>query len=92
MIFLKKPDMRNQIYHHLLNSEVIKEYFRTDYLENLFNSYERMQGRKIYWHNFYNAKANQILFLLTFDIWYQLYSNNNVSEVIPPQISDYLTQ
>ena len=90
MIFLKNPQMRKHMYRHLLHSEIMKEYFRMDYLKKLFESYEHMQGRKIYWHNFYNAKANRILFLLTFDIWHQFYINNNPLEVTPPSLSDYL--
>jgi asparagine synthase (glutamine-hydrolysing) len=90
MIFLKNPDLRNRIYHHLLNSEVINEYFKTDLLKNLFENYERIQGNEIYWHNFYNSKANRILFLLTFDIWHHFYIKNNPLEVSPPSLSDYL--
>ena len=90
MIFLKDPELRKDIYHYLLNSEVIKEYFRVDYLKALFENYERMQGKKIYWYNFYNSKANRILFLLTFDIWHHFYMKNDPSEVIPPSLSEYL--
>lgn len=90
MIFLKDPKLRRNIYHYLLNSETMKEYFRIDYLKNLFDAYEEMQGREIYWHNFYNSKANRILFLLTFDIWYHLFMKNNPLEIAPPSLSDYL--
>jgi asparagine synthase (glutamine-hydrolysing) len=90
MIFLKDSDLRKNIYHHLLSSEVINEYFQIDYLKSLFENYERMQGKKIYWHNFYNSKANRILFLLTFDIWHNFYMKNNPSEVIPSSLSEYL--
>ena len=77
MIFLKNQSLRNSIYEHLLNSKIIREYFKTDLLKNLFENYERVQGKEIYWHNFYNSKANRILFLLTFDIWYHFYIKNN---------------
>jgi asparagine synthase (glutamine-hydrolysing) len=90
MIFLKDPELRKRIYRHLLNSEVIKEYFNVDYLNVLFSNYERMQGNKIYWHNFYNSKANRILFLLTFDIWHHLYIQNNSLDVTPMPLSEYL--
>lgn len=90
MIFLKNPELRKRIYRHLLNSAVMKEYFRIDYLETLFENYEKMQGKKIYWHNFYNSKANRILFLLTFDIWYNFYMKNNSLEIIPPTLTEYL--
>ena len=92
MIFLKKPELRNRIYKHLLNSKIINEYFKTEPLKNLFENYERVQGKKIYWHNFYNAKANRILFLLTFDIWHYFYIKNNPLEVSPPCLSDYLSK
>ena len=90
MIFLKNPEIRKKIYRHLLDSRIMKEYFRHDYMRNLFEGYERMQGRKIHWHNFYNSKANRILFLLTFDIWNYLYMNKNTVQVLPSSLSDYL--
>jgi asparagine synthase (glutamine-hydrolysing) len=90
MIFLKDPKLRIRIYHHLLNSEVIKEYFNIDYLNGLFSKYEEIQGKQIYWHNFYNSKANRILFLLTFDIWYHYFIKNHPSDVMPQPLSEYL--
>ena len=90
MIFLKDPELRKRIYHHLLNSEVVKEYFRTDYLTEIFAKYENLQGKGIYWHNFYNSKANRILFLLTFDIWYHFYIKNDALEIEPLPLSEYL--
>jgi len=90
MIFLKDSELRKNIYRHLLDSEIIKEYFRTDYLNTLFENYEAFQGKKIYWHNFYNSKANRILFLLTFDIWHHFYINNNPLEITLSSLTDYL--
>jgi asparagine synthase (glutamine-hydrolysing) len=91
MIFLKDAELRGNIYRFLLNSQVIKEYFRADYLKTLFANYEAMQGKKINWYNFYNSKANQILFLLTFDIWHHFYVNHNALEITtPPCLSEYL--
>jgi asparagine synthase (glutamine-hydrolysing) len=92
MIFLKDLELRRRIYDNLLNSQIIKEYFRIDYLKSLFENYESIQGKEIFWHNFYNAKANRILFLLTFDIWYHFYIKNNSLEVSPPCLSDYLNK
>ncbi|MCD6582083.1 MAG: asparagine synthase [Desulfuromusa sp.] len=90
MIFLKNPELRKRIYRHLLSSAVIKEYFRPEYLQNLFSSYEHLQGKKMYWHNFHNSKANRILFLLTFDIWHYFYMDNNALDITPPSLSEYL--
>jgi asparagine synthase (glutamine-hydrolysing) len=91
MIFLKDAELRGNIYRFLLNSQVIKEYFRADYLKTLFANYEAMQGKKINWYNFYNSKANQILFLLAFDIWHHFYVNHNALEITtPPCLSEYL--
>jgi len=92
MIFLKDPELRKNIYRHLLNSEVMKEYFRIEYLKGLFENYEKMQGKKIYWHNFYNSKANRILFLLTFDIWHHFYIDNFERQISPPILSDYFNR
>jgi len=91
MIFLKDPEMRNRLYGHLLNSETMKQYFRTDYLKSIFSNYEGMQGQKIYWHNFYNSKANRILFLLTFDIWHHCYMQNSALDIEPISLSEYLS-
>jgi asparagine synthase (glutamine-hydrolysing) len=90
MIFLKKQELRNRIYQHLLNSKIINEYFKTNIVKSLFENYERIQGKQIYWHNFYNAKANRILFLLTFDIWHNFYIDNNPLEITPSSLTDYL--
>jgi len=90
MIFLRDPKLRENIYRHLLHSEVIKEYFRMDYLKKLFESYEGMQRKKVYWHNFYNSKANRILFLLTFDVWHHLYIRNSSSKMVPPSLGEFL--
>jgi asparagine synthase (glutamine-hydrolysing) len=90
MIFLKDQKLRKRIYRHLLNSEAVTQYFNLDYLNALFSRYERMQGNNIYWHNFYNSKANRILFLLTFDIWHHFYMENAALDVTPPPLSEYL--
>jgi asparagine synthase (glutamine-hydrolysing) len=92
MIFLKDKEMRNRIYYHLLNSEVMKEYFNLDCMRSIFAHYESVQGNKIYWHNFYNAKANRILFLLTFDIWHKFYMENDPSIITPMTLTEYITQ
>jgi len=90
MIFLKDEEKRRSIYRHLLNSKVIQEYFNPGYIKTIFDQYERMQGKPVYWHNFYNSKANRILFLLTFDIWHHLYMRNNAWDTPAPSLSDYL--
>jgi asparagine synthase (glutamine-hydrolysing) len=90
MIFLKDPELRKRIYGHLLGSEVIREYFNVDYLNTLFSNYERVEGNNIYWHNFYNSKANRILFLLTFDIWHHLYIENYPLDATPYPLGEYL--
>ena len=90
MIFPKTPEMRNTIYKHLLNSKIINDYFKTELVNNLFENYERVQGKEIYWHNFYNSKANRILFLLTFDIWYHIYIKNSPLDINPSTLGKYL--
>jgi asparagine synthase (glutamine-hydrolysing) len=90
MIFLNDPELRKQIYRHLLKSEVMRKYFRMDYLNSIFSNYESIQGKKIYWHNFHNSKANRILFLLVFDIWHHLYVENHPLEVEPQPLGEYL--
>jgi asparagine synthase (glutamine-hydrolysing) len=90
MIFLGDPDLRKFIYRHLLHSETIRNHFNLDYVNALFDKYERIQGNKIYWHNFYNSKANRILFLLTFDIWHHFYIQNNALDIAPQPLSEYL--
>jgi asparagine synthase (glutamine-hydrolysing) len=90
MIFLKNPELRKRIYRHLSASSVIREYFKPDYLQSLFSSYEHFQSKKMYWHNFHNSKANRILFLLTFDIWHCFYMENNALDVTLPSLNEYL--
>jgi asparagine synthase (glutamine-hydrolysing) len=90
MIFLSDPELRKRIYRHLLKSQAVRKYFNLDYLCNMFSDYERLQGKKIYWHNFYNSKVNRILFLLTFDIWYYFYIKNHALDIMPQPLGDYL--
>jgi len=90
MIFLGNSDLRKRIYGHLLHSVAMKAHFNRNYLNALFTNYERIQGNNIYWHNFYNSKANRILFLLTFDIWHHFYMENAALEVTPLPLSEYL--
>ncbi|SPP99504.1 AsnB: asparagine synthetase [Candidatus Sulfobium mesophilum] len=92
MIFLNEKEKREKIYQRLVNSRIIKEYFRVDVLRNLFEQYETLQGKKIYWHNFHNSKANRILFLLTLDIWHSLYIENDPLEAKVTSLSDFLSQ
>lgn len=91
MIFLNDPKLRKRIYNHLINSEPIRQYFNLDYVKSIFSLYESVQGRKVYWHNFYNSKANRILFLLTFDIWYHFYMKSDPLDTSPLSLTDYLT-
>jgi asparagine synthase (glutamine-hydrolysing) len=91
MIFLKDEKLRQRIYRHLLNSEVIREFFNIEYINKIFQNYEHVQGKEIYWHNFYNSKANRILFLLTFDIWHHQYIDNYSLDNVPQALSDYLS-
>jgi asparagine synthase (glutamine-hydrolysing) len=90
MIFLKDETLRQRIYRHLLESEAVREYFRPDLLRDMFERYERLQRQEIYWHNFYNAKANRILFLLTFDILHHYYVKRDPLQAEPRSLSDYL--
>ena len=90
IIFLKNAGLRKRIYDHLLRSEPIRQYFDLDYVSSIFSNYESVQGQEVYWPNFYNSKANRILFLLTFDIWHHFYIQNNSLDVIPQSLSEYL--
>jgi len=92
VIFLRDKEMRNRIYYHLLNSETMKEYFNMDCMRSIFAHYESVQGNKIYWNNFYNAKANRILFLLTFDIWHHFYMDNDPMNITPTTLSQYINK
>lgn len=90
MIFLNDPALRKRIYAKLLRSEVMGEYFRTDYISTLFDKYESFQQGFAGWPNFLNSKANRILFLLTFDIWHHCYLANDPLAVTPPSLNEYL--
>ncbi|MBN2034864.1 MAG: asparagine synthase [Deltaproteobacteria bacterium] len=90
MIFLKDRALRESIYRRLEKSEAIDEYFNPEAVKAVFANYEQNVGKKIYWHNFYNSKANRILFLLTFDLWHHFYIANNPIDAVPPTLSEYL--
>jgi len=46
MIFLRDVELRKNIYRHLLDSEVMKEYFRMEYLETLFEITKKCRGKR----------------------------------------------
>jgi asparagine synthase (glutamine-hydrolysing) len=91
MIFLRDSNVRKRIYQHLLHSEIILGLFKQEYLTNLFEKYEGLLEKKMYWHNFLNAQANRILFLLTFDIWHNLYLSKGEINGAKMSLSDYLS-
>jgi asparagine synthase (glutamine-hydrolysing) len=68
----------------------MKEYFRTDYLEDIFRKYEAAQGKEIRWPNYHNSKANRILFLLTLDVWHGLFLNGASNDSALPTLDEYL--
>lgn len=90
MIFLNDPGLRKKIYTYLLRSPLMHEYFRENYLQSLFASYETHQQKPAFWANFLNAKAFRVLFLLTFDIWHHLFIEQDPWVAEPPSLSDYL--
>lgn len=89
-IFLKNPELRRKIFSHLEKSKVINEYFRPDFLKDLFAQYEKMDQGNVLWANFYNSKANRILFLLTFEIWHSQFIESNSLAPTLPSLSEYL--
>jgi asparagine synthase (glutamine-hydrolysing) len=90
MIFLKDRALREKIYRRLEKSEAINEYFNPEAVKAVFANYEQNAGREIYWHNFYNSKANRILFLLTFDLWHHFYMNGSGVGGEAPTLNEYL--
>ena len=89
-VFMSDPSLRQRIYAHLLNSELMKRHFRLDYLKAIFDTYELAATRPTNWYNYYSSKVNRIMFLLVFDLWYKLFVENETLSTPSPRLKDYL--
>lgn len=74
-IFFKNNEVRHKIFSYLLNSDVLKQFFNVDYIEFIIKRYEEgISFKQNFW--FRQTKSNQILNLLVFELWYQLFMKN----------------
>jgi len=89
-VFMGDPSLRQRIYNHLLNSELMKSHFRMDYLKSMFDAYEEAETRPAYWYNYYSSKVNRIMFLLVFDLWYKQFVENGALSAPSSRLKDYL--
>lgn len=89
-IFLNDSALRKMIYKYLLHSKIIGNYFKVDYLKRLFDVFEACLKKPIFWPNFLNAKASHILCLLTFEIWYKYYIENDPINVNPAKLNEHI--
>jgi len=55
------------IYHNPLN-----EYLNVPFIKTLFRNYEQSLLRAPYWEVNQEAKANQIMNILTLSLWYEI--------------------
>lgn len=83
-LLLKDNRRRRIIFDFLQKEEVIKEFINKTYVDNLIKKYISVSGKRIYWQNFHNMLANQILYLMTFGLWKIIILEN---KDIPPKAS-----
>lgn len=85
-IFLKESKTKEAIFSYLLKSEILKEYFNPGFIEKLLTNYRLLENRHVYFQSCHEKKANQIFYLLVFDLWYKIF----VDEERPPDADSAL--
>lgn len=87
---LNDPKQRKKIFNYIKRSNVISEYMNMKYVHQLLDIYEKTVEIKPYWQHYRDAKANQILYLLTFSLWFDIFVKNKLCEVSSSSLSDFL--
>lgn len=72
-LMLSDPQRRKKIFSYLLKSHVISSYFKIAYVKKLINEYQYLVKEGQRWQSFIDLKANQLLYLLTFALWYEMF-------------------
>ena len=78
MTFLLRDEQRRKkIYRYLLRSKILNELMNIGVVKNLLQEYESFVQTPQQWRNYHyqDTKANQILYLLTFCLWYEIFIN-----------------
>ena len=90
-ILLGDPNRKGAIFKYIRSSEILEEYLDTRYLRALLEEYEALSDREIYWQSHRDSKANKILYLLTFSLWYDIFVGNSGKHSWDVKLSDMLS-
>ena len=86
-LFLKPK--QEVLFSYLMKSEIIAEFFNREYVIQIFKNYLSLERKGNYFSSFIETKANQIIYLLVFDIWHRIYIQNDIT-VQNLSLSEYL--
>ena len=78
------------IFRYISKSDILKEYFHIKYINILFEDYENLVKRGIYWQSHRDTRANQILYLLALSLWFDIILNNKEKEPPTTGLNDML--
>jgi len=90
-LLLSNPKRRQLIFNYILRSDILKEYLSMRYIKKLLAEYEALTKKSIYWVNHRDSKANKILYLLTFSLWYDIFLRNREKHTWDVKLSEMLS-
>ena len=76
-LLLRDEQRRKKIYRYLLRSRILNELMNIGVVKNLLQECESFVQTPQHWQNYHyqDTKANQILYLLTFCLWHEIFVN-----------------
>ena len=72
-LLLSDEKNRKNIYRYLLNSATLHDFYHLESVKELIEACENSLTSKPYWFAFQDNKINQVMNLLVFNLWYQIF-------------------
>ncbi len=68
---------RGLIFQYIRKSDLVRECFDMEYINNFLTQYDMLTAKTIKWYNHRDAQAGKVLSLLTISLWYEIFRNQN---------------
>ena len=81
---------RKGIFRYLQRSEVLREFFNTEYIEKVVGKCEKCLTARTYWQVYQDNKVNQLMNLLVFALWYDMFINNDMLAAPNYMLSEFI--
>jgi asparagine synthase (glutamine-hydrolysing) len=91
-LLLTDSNKREKIYTYLLNSDHLKKYMNMDFISNLLKQYEKSITNRMYWQSYHDSKVNQIMNLLVFCLWCDLFFGKAYTEPPDCVLSQFISK